>query len=460
MIHAWLLDYRPLTQPVAGEAAAAAATLTARLETAMRGVDGPRPEWAVLSTCHRCEVYSHPAHAEWLLGVLREHLPPAARSALTAVRDGSAARHLMRVAAGLDSMLVGETDVQRQVAATLARATEAGCAGPVLNALFGAAIHAGKRVRTETGIARHATSLASAAVDLVAARLESTDKARAVVFGAGTMARRACERLHAVGIGSLTVVNRTTARAERLAATHGGRAVPWSRAAETLREADVAIAATAAPEPFIDAPMLSGVAVARAGRPLHVVDLALPQNVRPGACGAAGVHCYDFADLEEATRAGHAARAAEVPSAEAIIDQELAHFLVWLREHEVAPALRLLGELAAATRDDELERAWRRLPELGARQRRVVQTLAHNIARRLVRRPMIHLREAAGSDDADRYRQALEYLFADPDNDAAGGDPSTDRKADLRRRMAARVRSGEGIDRGDDVLDASRDHNR
>ncbi len=419
MIHAWLLDYRPLTQPVAGDAAAAAATLTARLETAMRGVDGPRPEWAVLSTCHRCEVFSHPAHAEWLLGVLREHLPPAARSALTAVRDGSAARHLMRVAAGLDSMLVGETDVQRQVAATLARATEAGSAGPVLNALFGAAIHAGKRVRTETGIARHATSLASAAVDLVAARLESTGTARAVVFGAGTMARRACERLHAVGIGSLTVVNRTMARAERLAAIHGGRAVPWSRAAATLREADVAIAATAAPEPFIDAPMLGGIAAARAGRPLHVVDLALPQNVQPGACGAAGVHCYDFADLEEATRAGHAARAAEVPSAETIIDQELAHFLVWLREHEVAPALRLLGELAAATRDDELERAWRRLPELGARQRRVVQTLAHNIARRLVRRPMIHLREAAGSEDADRYRQALEYLFADPDNDAS-----------------------------------------
>lgn len=416
MIHAWLLDYRPLAQPVAGDAAAAAATLPARLETAMQGVEGPRPEWAALSTCHRCEVYSHPAHAEWLLGVLREHFPPAARSALTAVRDGSAARHLMRVAAGLDSMLLGETDVQRQVAATLALATESGSAGPVLNALFGAAVHAGKRVRTETGIARHATSLASAAVDLVAARLESAGRARAVVFGAGTMARRACERLHAVGIGSLTVVNRTTARAERLADTHGGCAVPWSGAAEALREADIAIAATAAPEPFIDPPMLSGVAAARAGRPLHLVDLALPHNVRPGACGAAGVHCYDFADLEEATRASHAARAAEVPSAEAIIDQELAHFLVWLREHEVAPALRLLGELAAATRDDELERAWRRLPELTARQRRVVQTLAHNIARRLVRRPMLRLREAAGSAEANRYREALEHLFADPED--------------------------------------------
>ena len=455
MIRAWLLDYRPLVQSAAGDAAAAAVTLPARLETAMREVDGPRPEWAVLSTCHRCEVYSHPSNAEWLLGVLREHFPPAARAALTAVRDGPAARHLMRVAAGLDSMLLGETDVQRQVAAALARATETGSAGPVLNALFGAAVHAGKRVRTETDIGRHATSLASAAVDLVAARLESVGRARAVVFGAGTMARRACERLHAVGIGSLTVVNRTMARAEHLAATHGGRAVPWDGAADALQEADVAVAATAAPEPFIDATMLRGVAAARAGRPLHLIDVALPPNVHAGACGAADVRCYDFGDLEEATRASHAARAAEVPRAEAIIDQEVAHFLVWLREHEVAPALRLLGELAAATRDDELERAWRRLPELDARQRRVVQTLAHNIARRLVRRPMLRLREAAGSAEANRYRQALEHLFADPDR--AG---SPDPEADLRRRLAARVRSGEGIDRGDDVLDASRDHSR
>ena len=414
MIRAWLLDYRPLAQSAAGDAAAAAVTLPARLETAMREVDGARPEWAILSTCHRCEVYSHPSNAEWLLGVLREHFPPAARAALTAVRDGPAARHLMRVAAGLDSMLLGETDVQRQVAATLARATETGSAGPVLHALFGAAVHAGKRVRTETDIGRHATSLASAAVDLVAARLEPVGRARAVVFGAGTMARRACERLHAVGIGSLAVVNRTMARAKKLADTHGGRAVPWEGAADALREADVAVAATAAPEPFIDARMLRGVA-ARAGRPLHLIDLALPRNVHAGACGAANVRCYDFGDLEEATRAGHAARAAEVPRAEAIIDQEVAHFLVWLREHEVAPALRLLGELAAATRDEELERAWRRLPELDGRQRRVVQALAHNIARRLVRRPMLRLREAAGSTEANRYREALEHLFADPD---------------------------------------------
>ena len=117
----------------------------------------------------------------------------------------------------------------------------------MLNALFGAAVHAGKRVRTETDIGRHATSLASAAVDLVAERLQSVDRARAVVFGAGTMARRACERLHAVGIGSLTVVNRTMARAEHLADTHGGRAVPWEGAADALREADVAVAASAAP---------------------------------------------------------------------------------------------------------------------------------------------------------------------------------------------------------------------
>lgn len=420
MIHAWLLDYRPLAQPAASDAAAAAATFPDRLAEAMAHTDG-RPEWAVLSTCHRCEVYSHQAAACRVRGVLRVHFPSAAQESLTAVRDECAARHLMRVAAGLDSMLLGETDVQRQVTATLVRATERGSAGPVLNALFGAAIHAGKRVRTETGIGRHATSLASAAVDLVAARLESVGQARAVVFGAGTMARRACERLHAVGIGSLTVINRTFGRAERLADTHGGRAIPWDGTAGALCEADIAIAATAAPEPFIDASMVRGVTAARAGRPLHLIDLALPQNVQAETCREATVQCYDFRDLEEATRAGHAARAAELPSAERIIDREAAHFLVWLREHEVAPALRLLGELAAATRDDELERAWRRMPDLTARQRRVVQTLAHNIARRLVRRPMLHLRDAAGSDDADRYRQALEHLFADPGDRSSDG---------------------------------------
>lgn len=414
MIRAWLLDYRPLAPPVASEAAAAATTLPDRLRAAMARVDGRRPEWAALSTCHRCEVYSHGVSAEWLLGVFREHFPPAARAGLTAVGDGCAARHLMRVAAGLDAMLLGETDVQRQVAATLSGATEAGSAGPVVHALFGAALHAGKRVRTETGIGRHAASLASAAVDLVVERLDPAERAHALVFGAGTMARRACERLDARGVRGLTVTNRTPARAESLAALHGGRAAPWADAADALRVADVAIAATAAPEPFLCAELLREVMKGRRGKPLHLVDLALPQNVHPDVAAVADVRHYDFDDLEEATRASRAARAAEVPRAEAIIDQEVARFVSWLREHEVAPALRLLGELATAARDAELERAWRRLPELTDRQRRVVQSLAHNLARRLVRQPMLRLRDAAGSDRAGRYREALEHLFTDP----------------------------------------------
>ena len=422
MICAWLLDYRPLVPSVASEAAAAAATLPDRLGTAMARVEGEDPEWAALSTCHRCEVYSRGVSAQWLLGVFREHFPPAARAGLTAVGDGCAARHLMRVAAGLDAMALGETDVQRQVAATLARATETGSAGPVLHALFGAALHAGKRVRTETGIGRHGASLASAAVELAVAHLDAVGRAQALVFGAGTMARRACERLHACGIGRLIVVNRTLERAERLAAMHGGVAVPWAAGPQALRGADVVIAATAAPEPFIDAPLLREAMAARCGRPLHVVDLALPQNVQAGADGIGGVRCYDFEDLDAATRAGRAARAAEVPRAEAIIDQEVARFVSWLREHEVAPALRLLGELSTAARDAELERALRRLPELTERQRRVMQSLAHNLARRLVRRPMLRLRAAAGSDQSGRYRDALEYLFTDPDEEPTGRD--------------------------------------
>ncbi len=415
MIRAWLLDYRPLDQSLASAAAAAATTLPGRFARLMAHANGQRPEWALLATCHRCEVYAFQANGELVQALLREQLPPDASHAVTELRGDAVTRHLMRVAAGLESMLLGETDVQHQVVEALAAATERGSAGPVLHALFRAAIHAGKRVRTVTSIGRHATSLAPAAVDLVAAHVGSMSEARALVFGAGTMARRACERLHALGVGGLTVTSRTFARAQELAHACGGQAVPWGDGAAALGEADLAIAATAAPEPFIDGRMLRAATGARPRRALHLVDLALPQNVRREGTATAGVCYYDFGDLEQATRASHAARAAEVPHAEAAIEQELARFRAWLQQRAVTPTLRLLGELGSAARDAELERAWRRLPELSARERRVVESLAHNLAQRLLRRPMQRLRAAAGSEQAEHYRAVLEDLFADPE---------------------------------------------
>ena len=411
MIRAWLLNYRPLDQHLASEAAAAAALLPERLGTALALGNGEQTEWAVLATCHRLEVYSHHANGSLVGGVLDDLLPDAARRTVAEVSGDDAVRHLMRVAAGLDSMLLGETDVQHQVVAAWQDAAGAGTAGPVIDALFRAAIHAGKRVRTDTAIGRHATSLAPAAVDLVAGRLASVTEARALVFGAGTMAQRACERLRDLGVGSITVCSRTLERAERLAHHCGGRAAPWAPAA-ALRAADVAIAATAAPTPFIDDAMLSETMAARRGA-LHLVDLALPQNVDRGTMPLPEFHYYGFADLEDATRASHAARAAEIPRAEAVIAQELAHFRTWWQQREITPALRMLGELATATRDAELEKVWRRLPGLSDRERRVVESLAHNVTRGLLRRPMTRLRDAAGTPLASRYRGTLESLFAD-----------------------------------------------
>lgn len=415
MIRVWRLDYRPLSRSLASAAAAAAATLPqhcARLAAARRG----QPfEWALLGTCHRCEVYTSGAPEAALQELLQAQLPPAAAAAVTMLRGPAAAHHLMRVAAGLDSMLLGETDVQHQVVEALALAAARGGAGAVLHALFRAAIHAGKQVRTVTELGRHATSLAPAAVDLVAARIGSMSGAQALVFGAGAMAQRACERLRALGVGGLTVTNRTLTRAERLARACGGRAVPWDAGRAALGAADVAIAATSAPEPFIDGALLRAATGDRPQRPLHLVDLALPGNVRRDAAAPPAVRYYDFADLEQAARAGRAARAAEVPRAEAVIEQELARFRAWLRQHAVAPTLRLLGELGSAARDAELERVWRRLPELSARERRVVESLAHNVARRLLRRPLRRLRSAAGGARAEHYREAVEHLFAAPE---------------------------------------------
>ena len=422
MIHAWLLDYRPLPPPLASAAAAAAAPLAETLAHAAQQLNGNRPESVALITCHRCEVYTHQVSPELVDRLLRTRLPEAAYRTVCAISGDPVVRHLMRVAAGLESMLLGETEVQGQVVAALAAATTLGSAGPVMDALFRAAIHTGKRARTVTGIGRCATSLAAAAVDLVAARAGSLAQLHAVVLGAGTMARQTCERLHALGVGSLTVINRTLARARHLAAGQGGRALPWEHAAGALAGADLAIAATAATEPIIDRLLLQAVMADRARRPLHLVDLAVPQNVAADARAVAGVHHYDFTALEAATRASHAARAAEVPRVEAIIAGELERFGAWLRQHQVAPTLRMLGELAAAARDAELERVWRRLPDLSERERRAVESLAHNLAHRLLRTPMARLRSAAGSSEADNYRIALDYLFAQAPG--APGDPA------------------------------------
>ena len=231
MIRAWLLNYRPLDQHLASEAAAAATLLPDRLAAVLARGNGLHAEWVVLATCHRCEVYTHHASGSLVAAVLDGLLPEAARRTVAHVSADEAVRHLMRVAAGLDSMLLGETDVQHQVVAAWQDADARAATGAVLDALFRAAIHAGKRVRTDTGIGRHATSLAPAAVDLVAGRLASVKEARALVFGAGTMAQRACERLRDLGVGALTVTSRTLERAERLAHHCGGRAVPWAPAA-------------------------------------------------------------------------------------------------------------------------------------------------------------------------------------------------------------------------------------
>ena len=411
MIRAWLLNYRSLDQHLASEAAAAAALVPDRLSGALASGNGMPPEWAVLATCHRYEVYTYHASDKLVAAVLDDLLPAEARRTVTEVSSDEAVRHLMRVAAGLDSMLLGETDVQHQVVAAWQEAAAGGTAGAVLDALFRAAIHAGKRVRTDTGIGRHATSLAPAAVDLVAGRFASVKDTRALVFGAGTMAQRACERLHDLGVGSLTVTNRTLERAQQLAEHCGGTAVPWDPG-EALRGADIAIAATAAPAPFIDNAMLSATMAGRR-QPLHLVDLALPQNVDCGAAPLPGFHYYGFGHLEDATRASHAARAAEIPRAEAVIERELTHFQSWWQQREITPALRMLGELAAATRDAELEKVWRRLPELSDRERRIVESLAHNVARALLRRPMMRLRDAVGTPLAGQYRGTLEVLFSD-----------------------------------------------
>lgn len=413
MIQAWILDYRHLTHSLASTASSEAVTLLPKLRKAISATNERDSESIVLATCHRYEIYTYKVSSATVDNVLRECLSAQICKIIEKIDDISVARHLMRVTAGMESMIIGETDVQRQVVVALTEASELGTAGPMLSNLFRTAIHAGKQVRSLTTIGRHTTSIAPAAVDLLATRLGSMNHLNALVFGAGSVAHGVCKRLLAVGIGHLSITNRTFERADQMSQTYKADPVQWEMAGTTLKSIDIAITATASPKPFIDTGMLSVAIHNRSERPLHIIDLAVPQNVSPDAINMNGIVYYDMAEIEMNTRKNREARAVELPHAQIIVDRELDRFRSSLLQLKIAPTLSVLGEFATATRDRELERIWRRLPKLSQREKQVIESLAHNLSLSLVRRPMKRLREIAASNQARNYQDALEYLFSD-----------------------------------------------
>jgi glutamyl-tRNA reductase len=371
-------------------------------------------EVIVLSTCNRLEVYGVAEHPPSGVAAIRQFLaqlgriePERLAPHLHEAEGRAAVEHLMRVAAGLESMMLGETQILGQVAAAAQRAKPV--AGPILPRLFQRAVHAGKRARSETGISRHSTSVGQAAVLLAEEQTGGLAGARTVVVGAGRMAQAVARRLAHHAVGSITVISRTPPHSQALAATVRGRALDWSALPEALAHGDVVFSATSAPRHVIGVTAVQAALPARRGRPLLFVDIAVPTDVEEAVGGLPGVRRFDIDDLRWVIDSGLAERRAAIPAVEAIVAEETQAFLEWMSSHQVLPVIQGLHRRAQALADAEVQMALRRLGGLDQHGQRVVANLGHRIVKKLLHEPTTRLKSRAV---AGTHSQALVELFA------------------------------------------------
>jgi len=373
-------------------------------------------EAVVLSTCMRTEIYVvadkfHPAMFEVreFLGRLGFSAPEDFADHLYAFYEDSAVRHLLRVACGLDSAVVGEHEILGQVRSAWEKARTEGAAGPVLSSLFRHAVEVGKRARSETAIGRGTTSVSQAAVAMASQRLGSLDGKSMLVLGAGDMGEGMALALAASpGVGEVMVANRTWLRAVSLASRIGGRPVELENLTAALADADVLLTSTGASSVLLEAGELEPVMAARAGRPLLIVDVAVPRDVDPAVASLPGVTLLDMDDLSAFASQGLEGRRREISRVDEIVDAEVERYLASATARELAPLIVALREKAESLRQAEMERFRSKLDD---QQREVVDSLTRGLVQKLLHDPTVRLKDAAGSPRGDRLAEALRALF-------------------------------------------------
>jgi glutamyl-tRNA reductase len=401
-------------------------------------------EAAAISTCNRTELYlvvSDPVEAESAaLGVLArkaEIRPTELVGHLYSLRSTDAARHLLRVTAGLDSMILGEAEIQGQVKRAYELALVEGGTGPILNRLFRAALAAGGRAREETGISETGVSVPSVAVELAQRALGDLVDCEVLVVGAGETAELVAKALVNRGVHTVFVANRHYDRAIGLAQRFGGAAVRFEDLPERLGGADIVVSATNSPHHIVESEDLRQVMMGRE-RPLLAIDIAVPRDIDPDCREVPGVSVFDIDDVQQIAERNASGREAEGRRAELIIEAELDRFERWLAALEVVPtiaALRERGEEVVRRVLAENEKRWE---SLGEADRERMEAMAKAIASRLLHEPTVRMRRAAGEEEAYNYVSALRELF--------GLDVRTEPERGARENVTELRRSDPGRD--------------
>ncbi len=396
---------------------------TALRELALR----PSPaESVVLTTCNRSEIYvacqDTEAARDDLAGFMsRFHEVPEDQLAphLYARTDGEVAQHLFRVAAGLDSLVVGEPQIFGQVKEAYAAAASEQCTGTLLNKLFPWSFAVGKRVRADTGLGEGAVSVSYAAISLARKIFGDLKGLSVLVAGAGEMAELTATHLRSQQMRRIAVASRTLARARDLADTVGGVAVDWSAIDDELLRVDVVVTATGAATPILTRARLEEVMHARLNRPLFVIDIGLPRDVDPHCGELEQVFLYNIDDLRTIVSENLARRREQTTRAEAMVSDAAEEFVVWLRSRGAIPTVVALRRRFEAVRQAELERLEPKLSRFTPEARARVEEITRLLVQKLLLTPTERLKSAGDATTAAQYAEAVTRLF-DLDGSGSG----------------------------------------
>ena len=373
-------------------------------------------EMVILSTCNRIELYAvssqeNFSELETFLSEVRGIHRNEFALHLYHHKDLDAVHHLFNVAAGLDSLVVGEPQILGQVTRALELARGQNTAGSILNRLFQSAIHAGKRTRTETAICRNPASVSSLAASLSERVVHKISEAQVVILGAGEMAELAVEALRKRGAEKILVVNRTLEHAQLLAQRWNAQAATFEQLHAELVSADILITSTGAPHTIISSAMVHEAMKHRANRPLVLIDIAVPRDIDSDVANVPHVNLYDMDNLNAQLEYSLAERMAEVPQAKNILDEEIEQFGAYLKSLDMLPLIADLRQNAEAIRQTELEKTLNRLPDLTEAERNHIEAMTLALVKKLLHAPTHRLRTEAASPRASEYAAVARTLF-------------------------------------------------
>jgi glutamyl-tRNA reductase len=391
------------------------------VQNALRSLAGRAStrETAILSTCNRSEIYAvcddvERARADVVAFLSDFHaLEPATLTPhLDHAADLEVAGHLFRVAAGLDSLVVGEPQILGQVKDAHGAATEAQTAGPLLNRLFHSSFAVGKRVRSETSLGSGAVSVSFAAVSLAKKIFGNLDDRSVLVVGAGEMGKLTALHMKSQGVDRVTIISRTMATAARTAeAIRGAQAAAWDDLDGVLSTSDIVITATGSSSPILTKGRIEALMRPRRNRPLFIIDIALPRDVEPSAGELEQVFLYNIDDLQATVRENLARRESEVAGAQAIVSEEVDKFAAWMRSRGAVPTIVSLRQRFELVRRSELERLEPKLASLSPEARGRVEEITRLIVEKLLLTPTEQLKVVGDADTVSAYSEALTRLF-------------------------------------------------